>query len=89
MTELIHDADTDMAAIVARIEHRKATAPNVSVEMEDGIAKLTIGHPGLVPLSFWSLNSFKLPFVRTPRGFCRLATRGVPCRVGSCTARSR
>jgi hypothetical protein len=27
---------------------------------------------GLVPLTFRSLNSFRLPFVRRPRGFCLL-----------------
>jgi len=32
-----------------------------------------LARSGLVPLTFRSLNSFRRPFVRMPRGFCRSA----------------
>jgi hypothetical protein len=57
---------------------------NVDVKEPDRIAfEFLALRFGLVPLAFRSLNSFKLPFVRTPRGFCRLTTSAVAadCRT--------
>ena len=55
------------AQIIGMLKEQEAGMPTAEVCRRHGLS------PGLVTHAFRSLNSFKRPFVRMPRGFCRLA----------------